>query len=40
MNAPVLDGDLYAADVLGDSEGLFARIREPGPVVWLPRHRM
>ncbi|MBJ7328603.1 MAG: cytochrome P450 [Solirubrobacteraceae bacterium] len=40
MNAPVLDADLYADDVLADSREVFARIREAGPVVWLPRHRM
>lgn len=34
MNAPVLDVGLYAADALADSEELFARIREAGPVVW------
>jgi cytochrome P450 len=40
MKAPVLDVDLYADDVLPDSTALWARIREAGPVVWLPRHRM
>ena len=38
--APHLDLDLYADDVLADSRDAFARIREAGPVVWLPRHRM
>lgn len=40
MNAPVIDVDLYADDVLADSREVFARIRDAGPVVWLPRHRM
>lgn len=40
MTAPVVDADLYADDVLADSGELFARVREAGPVVWLPRHRM
>lgn len=40
MSAPVLDADLYADDALADSRGLFARIREAGPVVWLPRNGM
>jgi cytochrome P450 len=38
--APELDLDLYRDDVLRDSRETFARIREAGPVVWLPRHRM
>jgi cytochrome P450 len=37
---PELDLDLYADDVLADSRDVFARIREAGPIVWLPRHRM
>lgn len=40
MSAPSLDVDLYAPDVLADSQELFTRIREAGPVVWLPRHRL
>lgn len=40
MKAPALDIDLYADDVLADSTQLWGRIREAGPVVWLPRHRM
>lgn len=39
-SAPALDLDLYEDAVLRDSRGAFARIREAGPVVWLPRHRM
>lgn len=39
-DAPVLDVDLYAPAVLRDSRATFAAIREAGPVVWLPRHRM
>jgi cytochrome P450 len=38
--APALDANLYAREVLRDSRALFAQIREAGPVVWLPRHRM
>lgn len=40
MRPPVVDADLYTDDVLADSRELFARIREEGPVVWLPRQRM
>ena len=35
-----LDVDLYAPEVLTDSRAVFAEIRDAGPVVWLPRHRM
>lgn len=38
--APVIDVNLYADDVVVDSTELWARIRDAGPVVWLPRHRM
>lgn len=38
--APALDVDLYAGDVLADPAVVYRRIREAGPVVWLPRHRM
>ena len=37
--APTLDVDLYADAGLSDSRELFARIRDAGPVVWLPCHR-
>jgi cytochrome P450 len=37
---PALDLDLYAAETVEDSAAAFARIRDAGPVVWLPRHRM
>ena len=37
---PVVDLDLYSAAVVEDSAEAFARIREAGPVVWLPRQRM
>lgn len=37
---PVLDLDLYCDEVVEDSRPAFARIREAGPAVWLPRHRM
>ena len=38
--APTLPIDLYAPAVLRDSRATFAAIREAGPVVYLPRHRM
>jgi cytochrome P450 len=37
---PSVDVDLYAPGVTEDSAAAFAAIREAGPVVWLPRHRM
>src|SRR5271166_1506506 len=37
---PSLEVDLYADSVLRDSSEVFARIRDAGAVVWLPRHRM
>src|SRR5919202_6557687 len=40
VKAPAVDLDLYAESVLEDSRDAFARIRDAGPVVWLPRHRM
>lgn len=40
MDAPVVDVDLYGDAVLADSGALWAQIRDAGPVVWLPRHRM
>ena len=39
-SAPALDIDLYQDAVLRDSREAFARLREAGPVVWLPRHGM
>lgn len=38
--APDLELDLYAESALKDSREVFARIREAGPAVWLPRHKM
>jgi cytochrome P450 len=38
--APAVDVDLYSDDVLEDSSVAFARIRDAGPVVWLPRQRI
>jgi cytochrome P450 len=38
--APAVDVDLYAPGVVEDSAAAFARIRDAGPVVWLPRQRM
>lgn len=40
QGAPVLDVDLYGADALRDSRPVFRAIRDAGPVVWLPKHRM
>jgi cytochrome P450 len=37
-SVPALELDLYADSVLRDSREVFARIRDAGPVVWLPRH--
>src|SRR4051812_13195954 len=37
---PAVDVDLYSPAVVEDSAATFARIREAGPVVWLPRQRM
>lgn len=39
-DAPSLDVDLYAGAALEDSSAIFKAIRDAGPVVWLPRHRM
>jgi cytochrome P450 len=39
-SGPSLDLDLYGAEAIEDSADAFARIRDAGPVVWLPRHRM
>ncbi|MFA4928853.1 MAG: cytochrome P450 [Patulibacter sp.] len=39
-DVPTVDGDLYGPSALEDSTELFTRIRDAGPVVWLPRHRM
>ena len=39
-DAPTVDADLYGAAALEDSTELFRQIRDAGPVVWLPRHRM
>jgi cytochrome P450 len=39
-STPSLDLDLYAPEVVEDSAAAFARIRDAGPVVWLPRHRI
>jgi len=38
--APSLAIDLYKALALEDSTEIFRQIRDAGPVVWLPRHRM
>ncbi len=37
---PTVDVDLYADSVVEDSRAVFARIRDAGPVVRLPRNRM
>ena len=39
-HGPLVDVDLYAREVVEDSAGAFAAIRDAGPVVWLPRQRM
>jgi cytochrome P450 len=38
--APSIDLDLYSPQVIEDSREAFARIRDAGPVVWLPRQRL
>ncbi|MGZ8179530.1 cytochrome P450 [Williamsia sp. SKLECPSW1] len=38
--APVVDLDLYGDEVVDDGPAAYRRIRDAGPVVWLPRHRM
>ncbi len=40
IDASVLDLDLYDDAVLRDSREAFARIRDAGPAVWLPRHKL
>jgi cytochrome P450 len=37
---PAVDVDLYADAVVEDSTAAFAQIRDAGPLVWLPRHRI
>lgn len=37
---PSLHIDLYSRSALEDSSEVFRQIREAGPIVWLPRHRM
>ncbi|WP_320669536.1 cytochrome P450 [Patulibacter defluvii] len=39
-DAPVLDLDLYDRRALADPDGTYAAIRDAGPAVWLPRHRI
>lgn len=39
-SAPALDLDLYDEAALRDSREVFARIRDAGPTVWLPRHKL
>jgi cytochrome P450 len=39
-DAPLLRLDLYEDEVLRDPRAAFASVRETGPAVWLPRHRM
>jgi cytochrome P450 len=38
--APAVDLDLYGAETIEDSEPAFQRIRDAGPLAWLPRQRM
>mgnify|MGYP003116252797 CR=1 FL=1 len=38
--APVVDVDLYGDEVVDRPQEVYRRIRDAGPVVWLPRHRM
>ncbi|MBA4854267.1 cytochrome P450 [Nocardia farcinica] len=38
--APVVDVDLYGRQVVTDPQSVYRRIRDAGPLVWLPRHRL
>lgn len=38
--APAVADDLYSEEALVDSAPLFARIRDAGPVVWMPANRL
>jgi cytochrome P450 len=37
---PELDLDLYSRETVEDSSAAFGQIRDAGPLVWLPRHRL
>ncbi|CAM3987136.1 cytochrome P450 [Smaragdicoccus niigatensis] len=37
---PSVDVDLYGPKAIGDPQPVYRQIRDAGPVVWLPRHRM
>ncbi|WP_349239734.1 cytochrome P450 [Patulibacter sp. SYSU D01012] len=39
-DAPVLDLDLYGDAALRDPAATWAAVRDAGPAVWLPRHRL
>ncbi|GGF18807.1 cytochrome P450 [Williamsia phyllosphaerae] len=39
-NAPVVDVDLYGPSALIDPQPVYRRIRDAGPVVWLPEHKV
>ncbi|GAA2059193.1 cytochrome P450 [Williamsia deligens] len=38
--APVVDVDLYGDEVVDHRDAVYRAIRDAGPVVWLPRHRL
>ena len=38
--APVVDVDLYGDHAVDNSQEVYRLIRDSGPVVWLPRHRV
>ncbi len=38
--APVVDVDLYGDEAVADPHGVYQRLRDAGPVVWLPRYRV
>ncbi|GAA1458566.1 cytochrome P450 [Williamsia maris] len=39
-DAPTVDVDLYGPSALVDPQPVYRRIRDAGPVVWLPRHKV
>ncbi len=40
IDVPIVDVDYYGREALLDPEKIYRAVREPGPVVWLRRHRV